>query len=45
MFLDEPTANLDINHKIEILDLIKMLCQEEGLTAIIAIHDLNMVAQ
>lgn len=45
MFLDEPTANLDINHKIEILDLLKRLCQREGFIVIVAIHDLNMAAQ
>lgn len=45
MFLDEPTANLDINHKIEILDLLKSLCHRKGLIVIVAIHDLNLAAQ
>ena len=27
ILLDEPTANLDINHQVEILDLIKSLCR------------------
>jgi iron complex transport system ATP-binding protein len=45
MLLDEPTANLDINHQVEILNLVKSLCREQGLTVIIALHDLNLAAQ
>jgi len=45
MLLDEPTANLDINHQVEILNLVKSLCLEQGLTVIIALHDLNLAAQ
>lgn len=45
MLLDEPTANLDINHQIEILNLVKSLCLEQSLTVIIALHDLNLAAQ
>ena len=45
MLLDEPTANLDINHQVEILNLVKSLCFEQSLTVIIAIHDLNLAAQ
>jgi iron complex transport system ATP-binding protein len=45
MLLDEPTANLDINHQVEILNLVKSLCREQSLTVIIALHDLNLAAQ
>ncbi len=45
LLLDEPTANLDINHQIEILNLVKSLCREQDLTVIIALHDLNLAAQ
>jgi len=45
ILLDEPTANLDINHQLEILNLIKSLCQENNLGVLIAIHDLNLAAQ
>jgi iron complex transport system ATP-binding protein len=45
MLLDEPTANLDINYQIEILDLVKSLCREQSLTVVIALHDLNLAAQ
>jgi len=45
ILLDEPTANLDIGHQTEILDLIKNLCQENNLTVLMALHDLNLAAQ
>jgi len=45
MLLDEPTANLDINHQVEILNLVKSLCLQQSLTVIIALHDLNLAAQ
>ncbi len=45
ILLDEPTANLDINHQIEVLDLIKGLCQEKNLAVLLALHDLNLAAQ
>jgi iron complex transport system ATP-binding protein len=45
IFLDEPTANLDIRHQIEILDLIQSLCREKGLAVLIALHDLNLAIQ
>ena len=45
ILLDEPTANLDINHQVEILNLVKSLCLEQSLTVIVALHDLNLAAQ
>jgi iron complex transport system ATP-binding protein len=45
ILLDEPTANLDISHQVEILDLIKNLCRENNLTVVIALHDLNLASQ
>jgi iron complex transport system ATP-binding protein len=45
ILLDEPTANLDIRHQVEILDLIKSLCLKNNLTVLAALHDLNLAAQ
>jgi len=45
ILLDEPTANLDIGRQGEILDLIKGLYLENGLTVLAALHDLNLAAQ
>jgi iron complex transport system ATP-binding protein len=45
LLLDEPTANLDINYQLEIMNLIKEMSEKERLTVIVAIHDLNLAAQ
>lgn len=45
LLLDEPIANLDINHQVEILNLIKGLCSQKGLTVVAALHDLNLASQ
>jgi iron complex transport system ATP-binding protein len=45
VLLDEPTANLDINHQTAIMDLIRGLCKENNLAVLIALHDLNLAAQ
>ncbi len=45
ILMDEPTANLDINHQVEILNLIKSLCRERNIAVLIALHDLNIAAQ
>jgi iron complex transport system ATP-binding protein len=43
--LDEPTANLDIRNQIEILDLIKDAVRQKNITAMMAIHDINLAAR
>jgi len=45
LLLDEPTAHLDIAHKIKILDLIRRLNKKYGLTVLIVLHDLNLASQ
>jgi iron complex transport system ATP-binding protein len=42
LLLDEPTANLDVNHALDILELCRSLA-DEGRTVAIATHDLNSV--
>ena len=44
LLLDEPTANLDINHAINTLDLVGSVV-DEGTAAVAAIHDLNLAAR
>jgi iron complex transport system ATP-binding protein len=44
LLLDEPTAHLDINHQMEILELVKGLNREQEITVIGAMHDLNLAA-
>ena len=44
LLLDEPTAHLDISHQVEILEAVKSLNREQGVTVIAAMHDLNLAA-
>lgn len=41
LFLDEPTNFLDLAYQKDLLDLIKRLTKENGLTAVSVFHDLN----
>jgi iron complex transport system ATP-binding protein len=45
LLLDEPTSNLDIKHQLEVMDIIKNIVVERGISAIMAIHDLNLAAR
>jgi len=45
LLLDEPTSNLDLRHQLEILDLITAMVREKGISAIMAVHDLNLAAK
>lgn len=43
ILLDEPTANLDIEHSIEVLELCAALASSKK-TVVLASHDLNLVS-
>ncbi len=45
LLLDEPTANLDIHHQIQVFDMIQTLVNQGELTAVVAIHDLSLAAR
>jgi len=45
MLLDEPTSHLDINHQVEINELIRRLNLRKGLTVLHISHDLNLAAE
>ena len=45
LLLDEPTAHLDLNYQLSLLDLIWKLNRTEGLTVLVVLHDLNLAAQ
>ena len=44
LLLDEPIANLDINHQMKVMKLLRQLTQE-GILVIITIHDINMAGR
>ncbi|MEW6686250.1 MAG: ABC transporter ATP-binding protein [Candidatus Edwardsbacteria bacterium] len=45
LLLDEPTSHLDIDHQLEILELLKRLNQQKNLTVIFVSHDLNLASE
>jgi iron complex transport system ATP-binding protein len=45
LLLDEPTTFLDINHQIEVLDLLTDLNRARGTTIVMVLHDLNLAAR
>lgn len=42
ILLDEPTAHLDLPHRILILRLLRRLAHEQGKTVLISTHELNL---
>jgi len=45
LLLDEPTSNLDLRHQLEVLELITNIVREKRLSAVMAIHDLNLASR
>ena len=45
LLLDEPTTFLDLNHQLEVLDLVRDLNRERDLTVVMVLHDLNQAAR
>ena len=45
LLLDEVTSHLDINHQIEILELVKTLSETENLAIVMVLHDLSLAAR
>jgi len=42
LLLDEPTSNLDLKNQMEVLHVISRVVRDQGLSAIVSIHDLNL---
>jgi putative phosphonate transport system ATP-binding protein len=42
VFMDEPTGGLDVSVQARLLDLLRGLCEELGLAAIVVTHDLGV---
>jgi iron complex transport system ATP-binding protein len=45
LLLDEPTTFLDWGYQLEVLELLSTLNQQQGLTVVMSLHDLNQAAQ
>ena len=44
LLLDEPTSHLDLNHRLQVLDLVQMLART-GLAVLVVFHDLDLAAR
>lgn len=42
IFLDEPTAHLDLNNKVELMVLLRNLSRETGKTVLVSTHELEL---
>ena len=45
LLLDEPTAHLDVNYQVEIMELATSLAHDSGITTIAVLHDLNLAGR
>jgi len=45
LLLDEPLSALDIVYQVEVMQLIRRLVDEQGLTVVLILHDINLAAQ
>ena len=45
MLLDEPTSNLDIWHQLDVMNIVSDLVRTRRMTALIALHDLNLASK
>jgi iron complex transport system ATP-binding protein len=44
LLLDEPTAHLDLQYQVSLLELVADLAHKDNLAVLIALHDLNLAA-
>ena len=44
LLLDEPTAHLDLQYQVSLLELVAELAHQDHLAVLIALHDLNLAA-
>ncbi|NLV37338.1 MAG: ABC transporter ATP-binding protein [Clostridiaceae bacterium] len=42
LLLDEPTSSLDLQNQYQVLEIVRDICHNGGISAIMVIHDLNL---
>ena len=45
MLLDEPISALDVAHQIDVMERVRTLCVDRGLTVVAVLHDINIAAR
>lgn len=42
LLLDEPTSSLDLRNQLDVMNIVSAVVRTEGVSAVVAIHDLNL---
>ncbi|HSV86271.1 MAG TPA: ABC transporter ATP-binding protein [Levilinea sp.] len=45
LIMDEPTAHLDLQYQVSLLDQVRTLARQDSKAVLIAMHDLNLVSR
>ena len=45
LVLDEPTAFLDIRYKVELLEILRTMAREKGMTVIMSLHEIDLATK
>lgn len=45
LVLDEPTSFLDIKYKLELLDILRRMAKEQGITVILSLHEIDLAGK
>lgn len=45
LLLDEPTAHLDLKHRVEVMSILRNLCARQGITVIASLHDVEIASK
>ncbi|WP_457573108.1 ABC transporter ATP-binding protein [Desulfolithobacter sp.] len=45
LLLDEPTAHLDLRHRLEVMAILRDLCRSQGITVLASLHDVDIAAK
>ncbi|MDD2597696.1 MAG: ABC transporter ATP-binding protein [Kiritimatiellae bacterium] len=45
ILLDEATSHLDLNHRVEIMQLLRAMNRDQGVTILMAVHDLMLASR
>ncbi|MFM7193702.1 MAG: ABC transporter ATP-binding protein [Bacteroidota bacterium] len=45
ILLDEPTSHLDLNNRVEIMELLRRLCRDNNRSILVSTHELDLALQ
>jgi len=45
LLLDEPTSHLDLNHQLQVLELVRSLASDHGMAVLAVFHDLDLASR